>query len=260
MKKFWNNNKGENWFIIVLLILFFPVGLYLMWRYSEWKKTPKWIVTAIVLLVVFSQSTTDTKEVTEEVAKSEEVTEEVTEESTEEKTVEESTEESTEEKTEEPVEEEPVEENKVEKEEKAKEETKKEKTPIEEIEGIITESLGGDNIAEMNVTEYEDSFEVDVTFAASENFTTGLIASDIKRNIVDTTLALKESDHYISYLLLTATLPLTDSSGNESDGQVMAASFNGDTIDELNADNEVFLYDNLENAADGFSAHPDFRE
>lgn len=167
-----------------------------------------------------------------------------------------SVEEPAEEPTEEPAEE--PEEESVE-EESVPEEEVEELTPEEEIENVINESLGKENISELNVTEYDGNYEVDVTFTASENFSSGMTANGIRRDIVDTTLDLKGMEHYVSYLLLTATLPLTDDSGNESEGQVMAASFEGSTIEELNEDNEVFLYDNLESAADGYSAHPQFR-
>lgn len=159
--------------------------------------------------------------------------------------------------------EEPAEEPEKEVEEEVEEAEEKEEveelTPEEEIKNVINESLGEENISELNVTEYDGNYEVDVTFTASENFSSGMTANGIRRDIVDTTLDLKGMEHYVSYLLLTATLPLTDDSGNESDGQVMAASFEGSTIEELNADNEAFLYDNLESAADGYSAHPQFR-
>lgn len=41
----------RTWFIILLLIFFFPVGLFLMWKYSDWNKIVKIIIT--VLLVIF---------------------------------------------------------------------------------------------------------------------------------------------------------------------------------------------------------------
>src|SRR5699024_11081857 len=54
IKAFWHDHKESNWFIVLLLLLFFPVGLYLMWRYSGWNKGPKWIITVIfaVLLLI----------------------------------------------------------------------------------------------------------------------------------------------------------------------------------------------------------------
>ncbi|MBP1971493.1 outer membrane biosynthesis protein TonB [Virgibacillus natechei] len=48
----WNENKGKAWIIVLFLILFFPVGLYLMWRYSEWGKKPKWVITAFFILLL----------------------------------------------------------------------------------------------------------------------------------------------------------------------------------------------------------------
>lgn len=40
----------QGWGIILFLILFFPIGLYLMWRYSGWSLKVKGIVTGIFLL------------------------------------------------------------------------------------------------------------------------------------------------------------------------------------------------------------------
>ena len=257
----------KTWFIILALILFFPLGLVLMWTFSGWSKVPKWIVTGVFAFFIMAAVFSDPEEIDDSVASGDKSTEEQSESPVEEEPVKE--EESIEDETgpieeesteEESTEEESVEEGSVPEEEvEEKEEPVEELTPEEEIENVINESLGEENISELNVTEYDGNYEVDVTFTASENFSAGMTANGIRRDIVDTTLDLKGMEHYVSYLLLTATLPLTDDSGNESDGQVMAASFEGSTIEELNADNEAFLYDNLESAADGYSAHPQFR-
>ena len=50
--------KGEKWHqkplgIIVLLFLFFPVGLYLMWKHSNWSKQAKWTITGVFAVAVF---------------------------------------------------------------------------------------------------------------------------------------------------------------------------------------------------------------
>ena len=37
-------------YIIILIILFFPIGLYLMWKHSDWNKKTKVIVTSIFLI------------------------------------------------------------------------------------------------------------------------------------------------------------------------------------------------------------------
>src|ERR1017187_1744818 len=47
-QKWYRTNAG----IIALLIFFFPVGLYLMWRYANWPKNAKLIVTGILAVCV----------------------------------------------------------------------------------------------------------------------------------------------------------------------------------------------------------------
>ena len=41
-----------NFFVIFMLIFFFPVGLYLMWRYTNWKKPIKFLVTAFFVYAI----------------------------------------------------------------------------------------------------------------------------------------------------------------------------------------------------------------
>lgn len=53
--------RKRSWFIILLLIFFFPVGLYLMWRHANWSKTPKWVVTGVIaVLAAYSLGSQDT--------------------------------------------------------------------------------------------------------------------------------------------------------------------------------------------------------
>lgn len=49
LQRFWVWARPQSWFIITMFVLFFPVGLYLMWRYGAWKFKPKILVTAAVL-------------------------------------------------------------------------------------------------------------------------------------------------------------------------------------------------------------------
>ena len=54
----------KNWFIILMLVLFFPVGLFLMWKNAKWHKTVKIIVTAlIVVIAIFSNGNKRSKNV-----------------------------------------------------------------------------------------------------------------------------------------------------------------------------------------------------
>ena len=42
----------QTWAIILLLILFFPVGLFLMWKYAGWNKIVKGIITGIFVILI----------------------------------------------------------------------------------------------------------------------------------------------------------------------------------------------------------------
>lgn len=49
------DHVSDKWYtktvwIVVLIILFFPVGLYLMWKYTNWNKFVKWGLTIIFAL------------------------------------------------------------------------------------------------------------------------------------------------------------------------------------------------------------------
>jgi hypothetical protein len=55
------NQKELKWYqkptgVIILLIFFFPVGLYLMWKNELWTKQTRWIVTAVLALVVIANA------------------------------------------------------------------------------------------------------------------------------------------------------------------------------------------------------------
>ena len=42
----------QDWFAVLMLILCFPVGLFLMWKYSKWPKVAKIIVTIVIAVMV----------------------------------------------------------------------------------------------------------------------------------------------------------------------------------------------------------------
>ena len=54
----------KDWFVILMLILFFPVGLFLMWKYSKWHKTAKIIISVFfAIMVIFSDGSKESKNV-----------------------------------------------------------------------------------------------------------------------------------------------------------------------------------------------------
>ena len=57
----------KDWFIVLMLIVFFPVGLFLMWKYSKWHKKTKKIISAIiavmVVIAIFSDGSEESKNI-----------------------------------------------------------------------------------------------------------------------------------------------------------------------------------------------------
>lgn len=45
----------SNWFIILMLIFVFPLGLFLMWKYANWKRFWKISVTVLIALIFLGQ-------------------------------------------------------------------------------------------------------------------------------------------------------------------------------------------------------------
>lgn len=52
----WHENPNK---VILLLIFFFPLGLYYMWKNEMWSPAARWIITAVLIFGVFSEVLSD---------------------------------------------------------------------------------------------------------------------------------------------------------------------------------------------------------
>ena len=50
--------------VIILLLFFFPLGLYLMWKNELWTKQIRWVVTGIIAVIFISNSGSDNSSAT----------------------------------------------------------------------------------------------------------------------------------------------------------------------------------------------------
>ena len=47
----------KNWFMWIMVVIFFPIGLFLLWKYSNYKKSTKAIITIVIIgLIAISGS------------------------------------------------------------------------------------------------------------------------------------------------------------------------------------------------------------
>lgn len=279
MKNFWNNNKGKRWFVIVWLIVFFPVGLYLMFRHSEWGKIPKIGVSAFFALFLFagfagdppeeSVADDDTEEdemVAEEDEAAEEATTDDAEEPKEEEDPEESAneeenaEESTEESTDESNEEESSKSTESTEEDEPEEESTEETQEEESIEDTVTESAeeevdniirSSDEIEEIGYIEEGEQLFIRI------NTGTGWSTDSMKNSMrVQTHDILRDVNDIddVSTVNIGFRLPLQDQYGEESVEDVMNLVFYEETINKINFDN--VLQDNMPDIADEYWNHP----
>ncbi|WP_020007421.1 hypothetical protein [Salinicoccus albus] len=266
----------KNWFIILTLIVFFPIGLVLMWMFSSWGRTPKIIVTAVIALFAVIGSTGDTEESTAEeesndMAQNEETTEEVTEEETEEPTEEQTEEETTEEPTEAETTEESTEEETTEEpteeqteevteeettEEPTEEEAEEETSPAEEVKETANEVVedviqSDDEIEEIGYVEEGEQLLIRI------NTGIGWSNESMKNTMYVQThdiLEKLEEINNVDIINIGFNLPLQDEYGNEEDREVMTLVFNGETRNKINYGN--ILHEKLADVADDYWEHP----
>ena len=51
----------KNWFVVLMLILFFPVGLYLMWKHTKWNKVVKIVISVFFGILIICSSGNENK-------------------------------------------------------------------------------------------------------------------------------------------------------------------------------------------------------
>ena len=275
LKSFWRNHRENNWFIILLLLLFFPVGLYLMWRYSGWKKRPKLILTTIFgLLILFNMGGNDSSEKIidepdevyaeaesetmetekEEKSKSTEEAEKAAEEEAE-KAAEEEAEKAAEEEAEKAAEEEAEKAAEEEAEKAAEEAEEEDLSPEEAIEAAVRKEPKAE-ISDVVITTDGTEALVSVTFEGRENFTLGLTKTGIHDSMTRILFSLKELDYDFLDITLMAELPLVDQYGNEELSVVMRGHFDSGVLEQINPDNKYIVQDNIQNIAIDWYEHP----
>lgn len=51
----------KDWFVVLMLILFFPVGLYLMWKHTKWNKVVKIVISVFFGIMIICSSGNENK-------------------------------------------------------------------------------------------------------------------------------------------------------------------------------------------------------
>lgn len=189
-----------DWGIILLLVVFFPIGLYLMWKYSKWSTVSKIVITIIIVLFVFMphDKKTETEVTTENVIKTEELS----------------------------TKKEPIfEENVASKEAETQ-------TNEEKIKAIVQNQLGNDVIDTW--VKDMDGYVVDIRYKLQDNFSNKDIVKGNNIRIAKIMVDLINSNLPIEIVTFYADSTLVDKYGNESEGTAIQVTFNTETIKKIN--------------------------
>lgn len=212
----------KNWFIILMLIIFFPVGLILMWKYAAWNKIAKWIVTGVIAVMAVFAIFTEPEEIEKE--------EKTTTTNNKEKDT-----------------------NKA-KETKSNDNKKKEK----EDKPLTDEERLKKNIKDESVTlkdvEFVDSEDkIMITIEVSPALSKKSTVQAMKAETASTLYALKKTDLDFSTVDIYVSPP-------DEDHYSMTSRWNYDDVNDLDEDSVYTLPKEMEEKADSFMLNSYFRE
>lgn len=239
----------QTWFMVLMLFLFAPVGIFLIWKYNKFNT-----ISRVILSVVFALAFIGA--ITPEANTPKDNTQDTVASNTTEPTPE-PKEEPTEEPTPEPKEE-PTEEPTPEPKAEPTEEPVPELTESELNEKLITDTVndifGEENNISINYT-HENNFVL-IKAKGSENLTNKLVVKGMFLDIEKCLKQLKDLKNIdIDFNIVYS---MVDAKGNISDDIVIKATYTWLNRSEINFDN--FITDNIPVVADEWWMHPALEE
>lgn len=254
----------RTWFVVLWLILFFPVGLILMWVSKKWSTVTRSVVTVGILILftvgaIINPDTSTTANADE--SKSEEKAEPVAAKAdTESEKVKAAEEEKQKQEAEAKAAEEKAAEEKAAKEKEEQAAKEKAEPSLEEtVTKVINKEAGkktGDGekrIIDLKIEDNAGGKGVTAEVRADMGWSEGTTVSGIQMDSSDIFKKLfKEKD--VSVVTLNWYSILIDQYGAESEEVVHTLSLTRDTFEKINWDN--FNRDNYPNIADDYYLHP----
>ncbi|MBZ5213420.1 hypothetical protein HU186_03490 [Bacillus paralicheniformis] len=241
-----------NWFTILMLIVFFPVGLFLMWVNKKWTVATRVVVSiVIVVLAIVGYSTRDNQ--TRNIAASRETAAKEKKKDSENSKQESKTNITKDEK---------------EKKEKHKgNHSKNQENPdklteerlVKDVQKLVGEKAGDkQKVAKIDLISTADDNNqpkktVNITLNGSDNLTTKMIRKGMfveAEKIFPKIFENKE----VERVILIWKFPLVDVKGNSESEKVLSIQIERKTNDQINWDN--FDRDNFATVADHYYEHP----
>jgi hypothetical protein len=125
----------------------------------------------------------------------------------------------------------------------------------ERAEFEIRKTLGTSNRKVQRVRSLKiDGKQIFVDVAFNDNLTTNMVKGGIKMDICDVIKAVQESGYDFDQISIEGTFTLVDKFGQESESQVVRATYSRATAERINWSS--FLTDNIFDVADSSWVHP----
>ncbi|MEP9851496.1 VanZ family protein [Staphylococcus aureus] len=225
-----NNEKWyqKNWFVILTLIIFFPIGLFLMWYFKKWNKSARWIVTGVFTLLLIISFFTEDESQSENQEKNTAANNEKSEERAKPK-----------------------------KESKPKEEKKKELTDEQKLEKNVKKEVGKKNFSDIVYNEY-DNVAI-ITLKDYSGFSEKSALREMQYGAANALMGVKKSKLDIDNVDIVVAMDMEDNKMNTSKDNVLKMTFDKDLIENMNDDNKYKLRENAERYASEYWVHPAFR-
>lgn len=139
-------------------------------------------------------------------------------------------------------------------------------SPRDRVTDAVADTLGksnrGMNFAASDSRRVKavglDGGKLFVQWAINDNITSGLMKAGARRDVSDILKAIQETGVLYDNVLVVGTFALVDLLGNESEEEVVEASYNRSTVESINWDN--FIFDNVYRISDGVVIHRLFRD
>ncbi|MGV3152653.1 hypothetical protein [Sarcina ventriculi] len=216
-----NNLLKATWFTVFMLIFFFPIGLFLMFKYKKFNKVSRGVITGvcafIVLVPIFNSSNTKSNSSINSNTATPEMTTDLN-----------------------------------------KDTIQTEKTTKELIEDAIPTTIK--NLEKINYVEMiDDSQPVVFILKMNDNLSKNFMLKGAYLNAKDIIKSVYAvaGDKITSYQFVF-NFPLVDMYGNEEDGKVLSFDMSKETVEKINWDN--ITTDNLIALSQNVFIHPDLKQ
>jgi len=219
----------QNWATILFLILFFPVGLFLMWKYSKWSNKVKVVITTLIgiFVLIGSLNEPNKQAISSDTAPS------------------------------------PIKKSQI----KNDEVDISGMTDKEKIDYLVNKKLKGKNTLDLiklrnvEIDEQANGLNVLVEFNADDNLTASLRKTGITSDMSSIYMELFNNVDSISGVQIVGYFPLQDKYGNVSSEIVLETSLDKTEYKKINLDqDDAYLrLTIIPNVWTVIEAHPEFR-